>query len=108
MIEMARVSGSLPTLDPEVPGLFERVYSGRQKGGHFLPKDTNYSSEQAPAEDHELLNKMIDVLEKNNQVLDEIIKRLKHPITAEVSLTGNKGFYEKDLEYKRTQKNAYN
>ncbi len=108
MIEMARVSGNLPTLD--MRAVAPAIMPGRSSGGMLATlqewdklKSNNEQGDPAQGGDQALS----ELLQKNLNVLNALEGQLAHPIRANVSLTGRGGFYEADEKYEQLKKNVY-
>jgi TP901 family phage tail tape measure protein len=110
MIEMARIGGSLPTLDPSAVGVMQSI-PGRQVGGS-IGRDTNYSRSSAEGiSDSADISRLIEhthkLLQKNEKAVNKLLKQLDDPIIATVALTGRHGLNEATEKYESLKKNVY-
>ncbi len=101
MIEQARVSGGLPSLNPEAVNILSRSLPGRQQGGSIKQTENispaslvNYS-----AQDY------AKIVDENTRAINHLVAKLKEPFKSYISLHGSDGLTEKQAEYERQLKN---
>ncbi|HWK58101.1 MAG TPA: phage tail tape measure protein [Parapedobacter sp.] len=104
VIDTAQRNGTISTLNLEniMGQTISRRLDGFARGGYM----DRISRRVAPPKKATNESKLEDLLTENVDAVRKLNKNLEKPITANVSLLGKSGFYEKDAEYREIQNSA--
>lgn len=104
ILEMARMDGSLATLN--LPAILQSnlSYSGRQSGGYV--SNVTVPSGQAPTAVTHQDPALLELLKANTAIMQQLASKLENPIKAEVALYGRRGIYEKMEEGEKLNNNV--